>query len=244
MNDTFRASVDTYLAEEYVPIKIAFRERLAQAAMETCRRRLGFAGIKAFCKCRAKSKESMRAKLEKLWRRGEWETLIDLRSLEYLDFVGVRICLYFLSQAQVVQEILQSEPSFHVVQVRGFGHLDDADSNVSADPNVRSHLGRTGAYDAKHFWVDVHGNHEARSKDELGVAASRVEIQVRSAFMEPWAEIQHDLAYKMVPQGPGEEESRILKDMREASASCEMMAEQLKAVCERRADRRRRRSKM
>jgi ppGpp synthetase/RelA/SpoT-type nucleotidyltranferase len=172
---------------------------------------------------RVKKADSLKRKLES---RKPFKEYRDQNSImnDQLDFVGLRIALYFPQQKQDVIQMLKDK--FHYESMRPF------DRNWKPDePGIYQNL--FGQYVADHVWVCLHEN------DRGGVgkhSGHKFEIQLRSVLMDAWAGISHELEYKALSGDPTGTELKLLDALKGHVEVGELMLEQLYRVHLRRVE--------
>jgi ppGpp synthetase/RelA/SpoT-type nucleotidyltranferase len=198
-------------------------ERLKDCAIEICNDGLEGIGVMGNVTGRVKSEDSLKKKLES---RKLFKEYRDQNSImnDQLDFVGLRIALYFPHQKQDVIQMLKDK--FHYEFMRPF------DRNWKPfEPGIYQNL--FGQYVADHVWVCLHEN------DRGGVekhSSHKFEIQLRSVLMDAWAGISHDLEYKALSGDPTGTELKLLDALKGHVEVGELMLEQLHRVHRRRVE--------
>jgi len=123
---------------------------------------------------RVKERKSLASKIDRI--PGKYSQLADIT-----DVVGLRVITYFEDTVDDVAKIIERE--FEVDQ----GSSDD--KRQVSDPE------RFG-YASLHYVVGVSAE-RVRLKEYKRFSGMKAEIQVRSVLQHAWAEIEHDLGYKI-----------------------------------------------
>lgn len=98
-----------------------------------------------------------------------------------MDFIGVRIALYFPSDKNKVEAIINQ--LFNVEKIKIF-------PNEQRKNDIYTR--RFSGYCATHYRVFIKENKNTQSLQQN----VRIEIQVASLLMHAWSEVEHDLTYK------------------------------------------------
>ncbi|KAF4422200.1 hypothetical protein F53441_14304 [Fusarium austroafricanum] len=189
-------------------------EQLKDHAIEICKDTLRDIQTIGIVTGRVKTSESLR---KKLIARNAGKRYLGEDSIlkDQLDFVGLRIALYFPSQKQDIFNHLQE--TFHYESLRPF----DRDWKPR-EPGIYQNL--FGQYVADHLWVSL------RTQDQ-GLAGPHAkqpfEIQLRSVLMDAWAGISHDLQYKALSGHLTGTELKLLDALKGHVEVGELMLEQL-----------------
>ncbi|KAK8040709.1 hypothetical protein PG991_000497 [Apiospora marii] len=198
-------------------------EQLKNCAIGICMDGLKQIGILGLVTGRVKSVKSLRKKLE---NRHSIKAYHDEESImqDQLDFVGLRIALYFPQQKRQLTEMISQE--FDHKAVRPF----DRDWKPD-DPGIYQNL--FGQYVADHVWACLRQGDQPMG----GVYAKhKFEIQLRSVLMDAWAGISHDLEYKALSGAPSITELKLLDALKGHVEVGEMMLEQLYVVHRKRVE--------
>ncbi len=102
--------------------------------------------------------------------------------VENEDFCGIRIIVFYPSDINAVQEIIDTE--FQIVE--SFDKVDSLEANEFG-------------YRSKHSIVMIK-DEWLSSPNYRSLQGVKIEIQVRTILMHAWAEIEHKLAYKNANQ--------------------------------------------
>ncbi|MDF2532051.1 MAG: hypothetical protein K0Q65_1632 [Clostridia bacterium] len=189
---------------------------LAKRVAHICETLLQRNGIHAVVTYRAKRPDSLR---EKLIKRNE---IKNYQSIEHIyqdiaDLAGVRIANYFPGDRCEIARLIQAE--FVTERTKYFPNPENPSSYML------NYKRRFAGYDAIHFRVRIKDVRLEDSKKRF--AQSLVEIQIASALMHAWAEVEHDLAYKPKIGSLSEEEHRILDELNGMALSGEIALERL-----------------
>ena len=176
-------------------IELDYFTNLSEIARNICDTELQAVGVKAITSWRAKNPDSLRSKLLKRDKEKQYKHINEIRK-DITDLSGVRIALYFPSEIEAVDKILNE--IFMVKNKKTF-------PEQSQKP---THSKRFSGYGATHYRVTL-----KPTKDLLRYCDHIVEIQVASVLMHSWSEIEHDLIYKPHNGNISEEELKILDEI-------------------------------
>jgi ppGpp synthetase/RelA/SpoT-type nucleotidyltranferase len=206
--------IDSFLqrfAKEY-----DYYYELARQVASICETLLHRNGIRAIVTYRAKKPDSLREKLNK---RHEWKNYKSIEQIykDIVDLAGVRIATYFPGDREEIGKLIESE--FITKKVKMFPN------NEQKNPASLTYKKKFAGYDAMHYRVNI-------KEDKLDDSFKRytqaqVEIQIASALMHSWAEVEHDLAYKPKIGSLSEEEFIILDELNGLVLSGEIALERL-----------------
>ncbi|KAI1271646.1 hypothetical protein F5Y07DRAFT_382258 [Xylaria sp. FL0933] len=191
--------------------------RLKDTAIEICIAGLEETGVAGNVTGRVKTNESL---MKKLRKRSLVKAYLNHETImsDQLDFVGLRIALYFPDQRECVIKMLKDK--FVYQSTRPF----ERDWKPH-EPGIYQNM--FGQYAANHIWVCLHG----RDRDSGGkYASNRLEIQLRSVLMDAWAGISHDLEYKALSGDLTVTELKLLDALKGHVEVGELMLEQLHRV--------------
>lgn len=217
---------------------------LVKHVEEACKLELQNQGVHARVSARVKDKNSLKEKLRKKQEKGLCQSL-EAIDQEPWDIAGVRICLYFLSDASKVRDIISNHGDFKMVPQGTYTYLPTQEppsegtkypfkelperSHKPASQQSQPYEERIGYYDADHYWIELQG--EELNEQHPEWKSKKVEIQVRSIFMNAWAEVRHDLDYKNILQGyPGDDELRTLDSIKGSISTCEVLLDNLRKL--------------
>lgn len=206
--------IDSFLnryAKEY-----DFYHQLARQVAAMCEMMLQRNGIRGIVSYRAKKPYSLREKLDKRNQAKKYQT-IDHIYRDIVDLAGVRIAIYFPGDREEIGKLIEKE--FIMEKTKNFPN-EDQKSHIY-DIYKRRFTG----YDATHYRVRI--NEERLDESLRRFAEARVEIQVASALMHSWAEVEHDLVYKPKIGSLSEDEFRILDELNGLVLSGEIALERL-----------------
>ncbi|KAI1445388.1 hypothetical protein F5Y02DRAFT_417917 [Annulohypoxylon stygium] len=195
--------------------------KLKERALGICNSGLKDIDVMSTVTGRVKTTGSLIKKLE---NRHAFKKYSDKSSImnDQLDFVGLRIVLYFPQQKQDVIQMIKRD--FHYEAMRLF----DRDWKPE-EPGVYQNL--FGEYVADHVWVTLH------EKDRSGVGVYshyKFEIQIMSVLMDACAGVSHDLEYKALAGDPTTTELKLLDALKGHVEVGELILEQLYRVHKRR----------
>lgn len=198
-----------------------FYREASRICAQICETNMEQMGIRAIVTNRAKKIERLRDKLEKRNFNKNYNSFEDINE-DIVDFSGVRIALYFPGDLNKVQQFI--EANFEIKECKSF-----PESIKSNDSKKREYRKRFSGYWATHYRVYL------KSKDLSGeskkYSQALIEIQIASALMLAWAEVEHDLIYKPFSGELSYEEYQILDELNGLVLSGEIALERLqKAV--------------
>ncbi|MEQ8198622.1 MAG: DUF2225 domain-containing protein [Clostridiaceae bacterium] len=188
---------------------------------QICETNMEQMGIRAIVTNRAKKIERLRDKLEKRNSNKNYGSFEEINE-DIVDFSGVRIALYFPGDLSKVQKFIES--NFDIKECKTFP------DSISVQPSKKiGYKKRFSGYWATHYRVYL------KSKDLPGASKkysrALIEIQIASALMLAWAEVEHDLIYKPFSGELSYEEFQILDELNGLVLSGEIALERLqKAV--------------
>lgn len=198
-----------------------FYREASRICAQICETNMEQMGIRAIVTNRAKKIERLRDKLEKRNFEKNYNSFEDINE-DIVDFSGVRIALYFPGDLNKVQQFI--ETNFEIKECKSF-----PESIKANDSKKREYRKRFSGYWATHYRVYL------KSKDLSGeskkYSQALIEIQIASALMLAWAEVEHDLIYKPFSGELSYEEYQILDELNGLVLSGEIALERLqKAV--------------
>lgn len=206
--------IDTFLlryAKEY-----DFYIELAHQVAMICETIIHRNGIRAIVTYRAKKPDSLKDKLIKRNSNKKYQSIEQIYK-DIVDLSGVRIAIYFPGDREEIGRLIEAE--FITNKIKRFPNSEQKYNQNN--PFKRRFKG----YDAVHYRVNI--KEEKLEKDNKRFAHAQVEIQVASALMHAWAEVEHDLAYKPQIGKLSEEESCILDELNGIVLSGEVALERL-----------------
>jgi ppGpp synthetase/RelA/SpoT-type nucleotidyltranferase len=193
-----------------------FYNELAHQVAMICETIIQRSGIRAIVTYRAKKPDSLKEKLIKRNAARKYQN-IDQIYKDIVDLSGVRIAIYFPGDREEIGRLIESE--FNTEKVKRFPNSDQ--KLHQDDPFKRRFTG----YDAVHYRVRI--KEEKLDDNNKRFAQAQVEIQIASALMHAWAEVEHDLAYKPQIGRLSEEEFKILDELNGLVLSGETALERL-----------------
>jgi ppGpp synthetase/RelA/SpoT-type nucleotidyltranferase len=238
--------IDEYVQEGY---NMSHYRGLAEKVKGMCEELLKTLGVRAVVTCRAKARESLKTKLEKMDL--DFKTRHEIER-NIFDLSGVRIALYLPYQKHLVIEEIKKKFNVHMWNEkrgkakdefvckrckRTAGDLDNI--SCTGDPESLSMLNDLGdassivgetynpvfaGYIADHAQVKL--NEEAKGLDDWK-PNHIVEIQIVSVLLHAWAEVEHDITYKEIKAEAGMEEKKILDSINGIIMSAELLLDQL-----------------
>lgn len=207
------AFVQAYLREQ------DFYYKLAEICARKIEPKLRESNIRAITSWRAKRPDRL---LRKLQERDATRLYEDRNAIteDIGDLAGARVALYFPSDRGALETIV--EESFRVIVKKS---LPEAD----AVPRPGK---RFPGYAATHYRVRLMP--ESLSPEETRYADATCEIQIASVLMHAWAEVGHDLEYKMLSGTASLAESALLDQINGLVMVGEISLEQLRILIEQR----------
>ena len=169
-----------------------FYYKLSHIASTKLETEIANRGIKASVSYRAKSPDSLKEKLRKRTDK-KYRKVQDIFN-DIIDLAGVRVALYFPSDRDLVDEIVND--LFEVKKKKKF-----PESSHDPEPSKRF-----SGYWATHYRVVLNN----ADKENSRYLNTIFEIQVASLLMHAWAEVEHDLVYKPFSGELSEEELAVL----------------------------------
>lgn len=211
------------LIEQYKKKYDYYRET-GRICAQICETNMEQMGIRAIVTSRAKKPERLRDKLEKREVDCRYQSFEDI-SHDIIDLSGVRIALYFPGDLVKVQQFIES--TFTVKECKSFPEPE----KVKTDQK-KEYQKRFSGYWATHYRVYL--KDKDLSEDEKKYADTLIEIQIASALMHAWAEVEHDLVYKPFSGELSYQEYQILDELNGLVLAGEIALERLqKAVKDR-----------
>jgi len=206
--------IDSFLlryAKEY-----DFYNELAHQVAVICESIIQRSGIRAIVTYRAKKPDSLKDKLVKRNAVKKYSSIEQIYR-DIVDLSGVRIAIYFPGDREEIGRLIESE--FDTGRIKRFPNSEQKLNQ--GDPFKR----RFSGYDAVHYRVRI--KEEKLEANNKRFANAQVEIQIASALMHAWAEVEHDLAYKPQIGRLSEEEFNILDELNGLVLSGENALERL-----------------
>jgi ppGpp synthetase/RelA/SpoT-type nucleotidyltranferase len=187
-----------------------FYSELARMGCKNLESELSKRGIKAIVSSRAKRPDRLKDKLRQRTDDKKYTSLDDIYK-DIVDLAGVRVALYFPSDRDLVDEIVNNQ--FNVLKTKVF-------PETSHKPK---HSKRFSGYWASHYRVTI----EDTEKDNDRYKSTQFEIQVASVLMHAWSEVEHDLVYKPLSGSLSDEELSILDEINGLVLTGEIALERL-----------------
>lgn len=206
--------IETFL-QQYTKEYDYFYE-LAKKVANICETLLQRNGLHAVVTYRAKRPDSLKEKLIKRNETKNYESIEQIYQ-DIADLAGVRIANYFPGDREEIARLIQAE--FVTERAKYFPNPENVPSFML------DYKRRFAGYDAIHFRVRIKNVRLEDNKKRF--SQSLVEIQIASALMHAWAEVEHDLAYKPKVGSLSEEEHRILDELNGMVLSGEIALERL-----------------
>ncbi len=200
--------------------KYEFYVELGRICAQACETSMEQMGIRAIVTSRAKKPERLRNKLEKRNVAKRYHTFEDIYD-DIADLSGVRIALYFPGDLAKVRQFI--EANFIVKECRSFPEAEDQD-----DLHSTEYVKRFSGYWATHYRVYM--KYENLSHENKKYAKTMIEIQVASAIMHAWAEVEHDLVYKPFSGELSYEEYQILDELNGLVLTAEIALQRLQTA--------------
>lgn len=204
--------------KRYVKEYDYYRE-LSRLCAEIIESKLENNGIRAIVTYRAKRPDRLQTKLESRIKAKEFKRIEQIYS-DIVDFSGIRIALYFPSDANEVKRIIEAD--FDIVKVKNFPEKDKTLDGK-----------RFSGYWANHYRCSLKQDRLKRS--DVRYSESCIEIQVASVLMHAWSEVEHDLVYKPLSGKVSEEELAILDQLNGLVMTGEIALERLQRAMSMRA---------
>lgn len=160
--------------------KISYYEKVRAYAENLVGNTLRDSGIMAITSSRVKDATRLKEKLLLRQKDTNYASFSDIEN-DIVDFIGVRIALYFPNDQKKVESIIHQ--LFEVEKTKIFPN-----EQRKSDIYTR----RFSGYCATHYRVFIKGNKSTQFLQQK----VRIEIQVASLLMHAWSEVEHDLTYK------------------------------------------------
>ncbi|SCP97064.1 tetratricopeptide repeat protein [Anaerobium acetethylicum] len=206
---------------DYYTKKADFYRESAKICAQICETNMEQMGIRGIVTSRAKKVERLRDKLEKRSKKKNYCSLEDITE-DIIDLAGVRIALYFPGDLKKVQNLIES--TFQIIECKVFPEF----SKYKEDQG-KEYKKRFSGYWATHYRVYL--KESDLSGDLMKYSNTIIEIQIASALMHAWAEVEHDLVYKPFSGELSYEEYQILDELNGLILAGEIALERLqKAV--------------
>ena len=195
------AIIDDFI-ERYAS-NLEFYSETGRVCANLCELNMEQMGIRTIVSSRAKKPERLKKKLEKRNITRSYQSFEEIKE-DIADFSGVRIALYFPGDLYKVQKFIES--NFVIKECKTF-----PEEVKSTDVQVPFYKKRFSGYWATHYRVYMKASD--LPENDKRYAESLIEIQVASALMLTWAEVEHDLVYKPFSGELSYEEYQILDEL-------------------------------
>jgi len=193
-----------------------FYQELSRIASTKIEDQLFKRGIKAIVSYRAKRPDRLLDKLRKRNEEKKYKTVDEIVD-DIADLAGVRVSLYFPSERDLIDEIVNE-----IFEVKKKKIFPDA-------AHTPKYEKRFSGYWATHYRVNVKENSTNKRYTN-----ALVEIQVASVLMHAWSEVEHDMVYKPFSGDLSKDEQAILDEINGLVLSGEIALERLhRAMSER-----------
>lgn len=196
-----------------------FYDQAARLVAQTLEASLQSAGIRSIVTSRAKSPKRLEAKCRQRDAARHYATVEEVYA-DIHDLAGARVALYFPGERDQVDKVISSQ--FVLVQPK-----KDFPDESTPNPSYKK---RFSGYWASHYRVQM--RESALSDAQKRYAEARVEIQVASAIMHAWSEVEHDLVYKPLSGVLSEDEYAILDELNGLVIAGEIALERLQRAGE------------
>lgn len=204
-----------------------FYREASRICAQICETNMEQMGIRAIVTNRAKKIERLRDKLEKRNFNKNYSSFDDINE-DIVDFSGVRIALYFPGDLNKVQQFIES--NFDIKECKSFPECIEI-----GDSKKREYKKRFSGYWATHYRVYL--KNKDLSGESKKYSQALIEIQIASALMLAWAEVEHDLIYKPFSGELSYEEYQILDELNGLVLSGEIALERLQKAVRNRVSR-------
>jgi ppGpp synthetase/RelA/SpoT-type nucleotidyltranferase/uncharacterized protein HemY len=182
--------------------RIDYYREAGRICSQLCETHMEQMGIRTIVTSRAKRVDRLRDKLEKRSLSKNYSSFEEIEE-DIADLAGVRIALYFPGDLTKVQNFI--EACFQVKERRVFP------GNEALETMGWPYQKRFSGYWATHCRVFL--KDKDLSEDTRKYANTLIEIQIASALMHAWAEVEHDLIYKPYSGDLSYEEYQILDEL-------------------------------
>jgi ppGpp synthetase/RelA/SpoT-type nucleotidyltranferase len=182
--------------------KIDFYREAGRICAHICETNMEQMGIRTIVTSRAKRVDRLRDKLEKRSLTKKYSSFEEIEE-DIADLAGVRIALYFPGDLVKVQNFI--EACFQVKECRVFP------GSEAFEPVEGIYQKRFSGYWATHCRVYL--KETDLTEETVKYAHTMIEIQIASALMHAWAEVEHDLIYKPYSGDLSYEEYQILDEL-------------------------------
>jgi ppGpp synthetase/RelA/SpoT-type nucleotidyltranferase len=190
-----------------------YYQKLSQIIATKIEGQLSDRGIKAIVSFRAKKPDRL---FDKLIKRNEAKKYKNIQEVydDIVDLSGVRVSLYFPSERELLDEIINDIFDVKVKKI------------FPNETHKPKHDKRFSGYWATHYRVNLKENSILTNR----YIDSTTEIQVASVLMHAWSEVEHDLVYKPYSGDLSKEELAILDEINGLVLSGEIALERLQSA--------------
>lgn len=186
-------------------------ETIKEVVFKKTKTELDNAGIMAITSSRVKNPVRLKEKLISRNRENTYTSFDDIYQ-DIPDFIGIRIALYFPSDLDKVDAIINK--LFKVQKIKSFPNEQKNSSDYE-----RTFPG----YKATHYRIALDNNQ---------INIKTIEIQVASLLMHAWSEVEHDLVYKRKSGDVSFDEHEALDEINGLVLTGELALQRLKRVFE------------
>lgn len=193
--------IDNFI--EYYTKNLDYYREAARICAQICETSMEQMGIRTIVTSRAKKPQRLKDKLEKRDLVKNYSSFDEIYE-DIADLSGVRIALYFPGDLYKVQQLI--EANFQVKEYKVF-----PEPSQMQETQENEYKKRFSGYWATHYRVYLKEKDLPEgAKQYSGIL---FEIQVASALMHAWAEVEHDLVYKPFSGELSYEEYQILDEL-------------------------------
>lgn len=173
-------------------------------------------GIMAITSSRVKDANRLKEKLLLRQKDTDYTSFSDIEN-DIVDFIGVRIALYFPNDQKKVESIIYQ--LFEVEKIKVFPNEQRKNDTYTR---------RFSGYCATHYRVFLKENKNTQLPQER----IRIEIQVASLLMHAWSEVEHDLTYKQKKGLVSYDEYESLDEINGLVIAAEISLQRLQRISE------------
>lgn len=173
-------------------------------------------GIMAITSSRVKDANRLKEKLLLRQKDTDYTSFSDIEN-DTVDFIGVRIALYFPNDQKKVESIIYQ--LFEVEKIKVFPNEQRKNDTYTR---------RFSGYCATHYRVFLKENKNTQLPQER----IRIEIQVASLLMHAWSEVEHDLTYKQKKGLVSYDEYESLDEINGLVIAAEISLQRLQRISE------------
>jgi ppGpp synthetase/RelA/SpoT-type nucleotidyltranferase len=195
-----------------------FYDQAARLVAQTLEASLQSAGIRSIVTARAKNPKRLEVKCRQRALTKDYASVADIFA-DIHDLAGARVALYFPGEREQVDKVIVGQ--FVVLEKKTFPD--------QSTPNP-SYAKRFSGYWATHYRVQL--REAPLNEVQKRYAEARVEIQVASALMHAWSEVDHDLVYKPLSGLLSDDEYAILDELNGLVLTGEIALERLQRAGE------------